>query len=146
MDEVLLQLLNRLINLLSEFRIVHHLADARAYVDENHDDAVTLQLHVSLELSWQEARCSEEALCVFKHLDGALCPVLVACSESILRHRDCGEGLREHVATLAQWLALSRHREVHVSLLVEAVLLDKLECRLGSVEPLLILLYIVISE
>ena len=33
-----------------------------------------------------------------------------------------------------------------MSLLVEAVLLDELECRLGSVEPLLVLLYIIISE
>ena len=72
--------------------------------------------------------------------------MLVASSESVLRHRDCGECLREHIAALAQRLALSCQREVHVTLLVEAVLLDELECRLCSVEPLLILLYIIISK
>ena len=44
-DEVLLQLGDRLINLLGELRVVDNLADAGSYVDENHDDTVALQLH-----------------------------------------------------------------------------------------------------
>lgn len=44
-DEVLLQHSNRLINLLGELRVADNLADAGTHIDENHDDAVALQLH-----------------------------------------------------------------------------------------------------
>ena len=43
--EVLLQLGDGLINLLCQLRIIDYLADAGTYIDENHDDAVALQLN-----------------------------------------------------------------------------------------------------
>lgn len=63
MENVFLEFCYRLVNLRRELRGVHHLAYARAYVDENHDYAVALQLYAWFELGWQEARSGEEALC-----------------------------------------------------------------------------------
>ena len=144
-DEVFLEFLDRLVNLRCELRVVDDLAYARAHIDENHDDAVALHLHVRLKLGRQKARSSEEALCILEYLECALCPMLVACSECILRHCNRSECLREHITTLAQRLSFGCHREIHVALLVEAMLLDELKCRLGCVEPLLVLLDIVVS-
>ena len=145
-DEVFLEFLYRLVNLCCELRVVDDLAYARAHIDENHDDAVALHLHVRFELGRQEARSSEEALCILKHLECALCPMLVACGECILRHCYCCECLREYITALAQGLSFGCHREIHVALLVEAMLLDELKCRLGCVEPLLVLLDIVVCK
>ena len=83
-DEVLLQLGNRLINLLGELRIVDDLADAGSYVDENHDDAMALQLNRFLKLWSQDTRCSEETLCILENLEGTFCIFLLAGSQSIL--------------------------------------------------------------
>ena len=83
-DKVLLQLGNRLINLLGELRVVDNLADAGTYVDENHDDAMALQLDRFLKLWSQDARSSEETLCILEDLESTLCIFLLAGSQSIL--------------------------------------------------------------
>ena len=72
--------------------------------------------------------------------------MLVACGECILRHCYRCECLREYITALAQGLSFGCHREIHVALLVEAMLLDELKCRLGCVEPLLVLLDIVVCK
>ena len=145
-DEVFLEFLDRLVNLRCELRVVDDLAYARAHIDENYDDAVALQLHVRFKLGRQEAWSSEEALCILKHLKCALCPMLVACSECILRHCYSCECLREHITALTQRLSFGCHREIHVALLVKAMLLDELKCRLGCIEQLLVLLDIVVRK
>lgn len=83
-DEVLLQLGNRLINLLGELRIVDDLADAGSHVDENHDDAMALQLDRFLKLWSQDTWNSEETLCILENLEGTLSIFLLAGSQGIL--------------------------------------------------------------
>ena len=146
MYEILLQACYRVVDLLREFRVVNHLAEARTHVDENHYDAVALQLHALFELRREVARCGEEALRVVEHLQSAFRPVPVACGKRVFCHRDGGESLREHIASLAQRMPLCGDGEVHVAVVVEAVCLDKVESQACGFKPFGSFLHIVVGK
>ena len=146
MDEVFLKPCDALVNLAREPRLVNGPAKTRANVDENHDDAVALQLYLGLKLGCEIARGVEEAQRVVKNLQCTAGKMPVARGQGILAHGNGCEGFREDVAALSQGASVGGNREVHVSVAVEAVFFDEVDSASCRVKILLPLLHVVVGE
>ena len=145
MNKVLCKRLKRDVGLLVKLRIVYHLLQYVGNVDENHRYAVAYSLYGWQVFGFEHTRSVETLAHLAEYLHSLLGILVVACGLAIFCHGYGCEALAEHVATLAERCAVGCHFKEHVAVGVEAVGFDKVDGRLGCVEPLLTLLYIVVG-
>lgn len=117
----------------------------RSCVNEYHGDGVTLRLHSRQILGLKESGSGQEterSVEEFKCLGGI---TAIARCKGILGHGNGGETLGKDVTTLTQGRTICSHLEIHVTVGIETVGLNKIYATLRSGQPTRLLTHVVVS-
>ncbi|EJX07824.1 hypothetical protein EVA_04068 [gut metagenome] len=146
MQEIVLQSKERSLNLFVKFWISNHFLQAARHIDHDHGDGVALCFQSRQVFGFQDARCIEEATHILENLQSLFSVGLVTSGQGIFCHGDSSKTFAEDIAALAQWSTFSCYFEVHAAISVKAILFDKVNGALGSIQPFLTLFYIVVGK
>jgi len=133
--EILLQLTDTLVDLFVQARVVGNLLQDVRHIDEHHRDGVPAGFEV--ELGRKETGLGQHPENPLEQRHGLLGILRILGRQAVLRHRDGGEALGEHIPALLHRLAVGRHRKIHVPVLVETMRLDEVDGRRRRVQALL---------